>query len=253
VAKQKSTIHDLKLDEISLVDKAANRECTVDIWKRDDTEVSASDLFVRTIRKALLSIPDLDTDVISKIDDAMDEAATILKAETPMAGACDEDGNELLPDGTKKPVKKSDTENEEVDVTKSDAYVGLQKRLESAEETIAEFQKRERTTEIRKRLEDAGVLADVQKAAEQLEGLPKETAEFFEAQLVSTAAIAKKAGLFEQLGSGANARPNSAAAEMDTKVEKRMKDIPGETPEMAYAAIYKTDVDLRKRLREEGV
>ena len=241
MATQRHEVVDLELDEISLVDVPANMEARVAIWKRGMTATQTQETFMQAIRKAFtgLGAPE---EVMTKVDEALAEAQQVLAAADPPPKE---------PAVTEKKIDDEQVKKQADDLAvelkkRDDELVDLRKRLETNEAEMAEIRKREAIAVTAQRIAKAGVPTEQAIAvASNLQGLPEAQAKFFEEQVVSAAKQAAESELLGTLGSGRVAKAGSDGAEIEQRIAKRM-EATGVTKEMAYADLYKGDMNFRR-------
>lgn len=239
----------LRIDEISLVDRGANEEATVTLCKRKgSTMPQGGDSVLSKIRKAFdeLGMPDeIKKGVMEALQDDEDGAGD----GKPKPAPAPQPAPQPAP-GDVEAIAKRD--NMIADMKKRlddrDAEVAdLRKRLETNDSFIADLRKRDEISAIAKRLSDEDV-PDAENLAKRLHAMSKEDREFFEDRFIAEARQDGMSELTKRRSGGGNASEDDV---LEAKIAKRREANPAETREQAYTYLLRNDEQFRRAVTHE--
>lgn len=229
-----STLRNLRLFEVSLVDKGANPGSKVVLFKRAS---GAKVIKSMTLDEALAKLPD---DVKAVIVAALAEKAKPA-ADAPAPGE-DMAKRADLPEDVRKALAET---------------ADLKKQRDESNERIAKLERdRDRSTMIAK-ARSFGVVPGY--TAEELGGLLHEATEKLEASTVARlekhlrgmAEIVKAGGVFSEAGSSATGGAQSAGDQITAIAKALREKSPELSLEKAYTVALKQNPELRKQMRAE--
>jgi len=222
-------LENLTLDEVSLVDRAANQLAEITLFKRDNSQ---EEPMTKDVKKTEETPVEIDT---TEVDTLKAEIETLKAANEGLRKSFLDEGYKITAEGVTKAAKPEYITVEGEDINKADVPAPILKRLEEAEAA-------EVNAAIAKRCSET--LPNVAEANARIllkahEGLTEDEAKEFEAFMLAMDSLFK--GMTEEVGKSAaqgdmedpndklNALAKAHAAENETTFAK------------AYAAVVKTD------------